>query len=38
MGNLFKMFSLLFIQTNYPTGFIGKKQDPNYNLHPMPWP
>lgn len=35
---IFKMFMLIFIQTNYLTGFIGKKQNQNYHLHPMPWP
>lgn len=35
---MFKMFMLIFIQTNYLTGFMGKKQDQNYYLHPMPCP
>lgn len=33
VGIIFKIFILIFIQTNYTAGFIGKKLDQNCHLH-----
>lgn len=38
MDMIFKKFMLIFIQTNYPISFMGKKQDKNDHLNPMPGP
>ena len=38
MDMIFKKFMLIFIQTNYPISFMGKRQDKNDHLNPMPGP